>query len=177
MYTKFPKALKTIVQFQSSSDPLTMAHLTPFLDHACLIYVLWNIRFLLSKMCHVISLVITTFHWRILFVRLNLIIALLCKEFLNVFGQETVRHNIFKYITFTWHKILLYLTPRIVNTLEALIHSLRVFSSVVMDYGVQYIIRVCKRRGTNPIKCTYVVLFVFIATNITHIEIVSDLTT
>ena len=130
---------------------------------------------LLPKTDHVVDLIITDYHLRLLHAGPQLLQAALREKFWILSARDAVRRVVRK--CNPCFKNRPRLAEQIMGDLpEARVCPSSVFQKTGLDFAGPFLIRSSKGRGSRNTKC-YICVFVCLATKAAHLEVVSDLST
>ncbi|GBM47270.1 hypothetical protein AVEN_61376-1 [Araneus ventricosus] len=129
---------------------------------------------LLPKTDHVVNLIITDYHLKLLHAGPQLIQAALREKFWILSARDAVRRVVRKCIPCFRNR------PKLAEQIMGELPKSRVCPSSVfhrtgLDFAGPFLIRSSKGRGSRNTKC-YICVFVCFATKAVHLEVVSDLT-
>ncbi|GBN42555.1 hypothetical protein AVEN_69906-1 [Araneus ventricosus] len=159
--------------------------LTPFYDDSGIIRVGGKLKnsmltesqkhpILLPKTDHVVNLIITDYHLKLLHAGPQLIQAALREKFWILSARDAVRREVRKCIPCFRNRPKL--AEQIMGELpKSTVCPSSVFHRTGLDFAGPFLIRSSKGRGSRNTKC-YICVFVCFATKAVHLEVVSDLT-
>ncbi|GFW23877.1 integrase catalytic domain-containing protein [Trichonephila clavipes] len=177
------------VSYLSASKQLPSTNklipLTPFYDDSGIIRVGGRLKnsiladsqkhpILLPKTDHVVNLIISDYHLKLLHAGPQLLQAALREKFWILSARDAVRRVVRRCISCFRNR------PKFAEQIMGDLPESRVCPSSVLqrngiDFAGQFLIRSSKGRGSRNTKC-YICVFVCLATKAVHLEVVSDLT-
>ncbi|GFU91469.1 integrase catalytic domain-containing protein [Trichonephila clavipes] len=159
--------------------------LTPFYDDSGIIRVGGRLKnsiladsqkhpILLPKTDHVVNLIISDYHLKLLHASPQLLQAALREKFWILSARDSVRRVVRRCISCFRNRPKF--AEQIMGDLpESRVCSSSVFHRTGIDFAGPFLIRSSKGRGSRNTKC-YICAFVCLATKAVHLEVVSDLT-
>ncbi|GFW79501.1 integrase catalytic domain-containing protein [Trichonephila clavipes] len=159
--------------------------LTPFYDDAGIIRVGGRLKnsiladsqkhpILLPKTDHVVNLIISDYHLKLLHAGPQLLQAAPREKFWILSARDAVRRVVRRCIS--CFRNLPKFTEQIMGDLpESRVYPSSVFQRTGIDFASPFLIRSSKGRGSRNTKC-YICVFVCLPTKAVHLEVVSDLT-
>ncbi|XP_071043466.1 uncharacterized protein [Parasteatoda tepidariorum] len=159
--------------------------LTPFFDDSGIIRVGGRLKnsllpeskkhpILLPKTDHIVNLLITDYHLKLLHAGPQLLLATLREKFWILSARDAVRRVVRTCIPCFRNR------PRLAEQImgdlpESRVCPSSIFQRTGLDFAGPFLIRSSKGRGSRNTKC-YICVFVCLATKAVHLEVVSDLT-
>ncbi|GFV12974.1 integrase catalytic domain-containing protein [Trichonephila clavipes] len=159
--------------------------LTPFYDDSGIIRVGGRLKnsiladsqkhpILLPKTDHVVNLIISDYHLKLLHAGPQLLQAALREKFWILSARDAVKRVVRRCISCFRNRPKF--TEQIMGDLpESRVCPSSVFQRTGIDFAGPFLIRSSKGRGSRNTKC-YICVFVCLATKAVHLEVVSDLT-
>lgn len=164
----------------------SIARLVPFIDNQCIIRVGGRLRnsertfkqkhpMLLPKNAVLTTLLIRHFHFTFKHAGQHLISSLIAEHYWIFGSRSAIRHVVFRCIVCTRHRAAPSL-PIMAQLPPFRVRPSRPFSHIGVDFAGPIMTKEGKRRNARQSN-TYFAVFVCMAVNAIHLEIVSDLST